>query len=485
VEVLIGLSLLLAGIVGGVGLIVFYRRRQAERARLRSDELRALDQRIATRIAGLREGGNAAVPPPPRSDDELADLARPIPALLPLESGTSLRSRLGLRRPSRDVDPAERSTSLRDTAVVLGVGVVLLVIASQFLPASTPPPNSTATPTSSLVAQLPTGTPNLLNPTPVSTATPAETPLPTPDITFEPTPTPIPTAAPSPVPGGGGGGGGGGGPTPTATPNPTVKPDTTPPSKPALFGIQSLSPTSVTLNWAASTDNVGVTGYRIYRNNLLRTTVTALSYTDSTLTPGTSYTYAARAVDAAGNLSIAAIQAVTAPSATPTPCVAVSITISPASATVTAGSGQSYSATDNCGNTVAATYSMSTDGACSGSTCTPTTAGSQTVTGSSSGHTDTATLNVNAGALASISISPPTATIAATTSQTYTATGFDAYGNSLGDVTSATTFSILPNADLSACSSNSCTPQTPASSYTVTGDAGGGITDSATLNTDP
>jgi hypothetical protein len=218
VEVLIALSLVLAGIVGGVGLIVVYRRRNAARGRLRSEELRALDQRIATRIAGLRDGAeSASVPLSPRSDDDLADLARPIPALLPLESGTSLTSRLGLRRPShRGVESAERSTALRDTAVVLGVGVVLLLVASQFLPASTPPPTATATPTASnLIAQLPTGTTNLLLPTATPGPTASETATPTVDITFEPTPTPKPTATPYHpyVP-----------PPPAPTPNPTVNP---------------------------------------------------------------------------------------------------------------------------------------------------------------------------------------------------------------------------------------------------------------------
>jgi hypothetical protein len=218
VEVLIALSLVLAGIVGGVGLIVVYRRRNAARGRLRSEELRALDQRIATRIAGLRDGAeSASVPLSPRSEDDLADLARPIPALLPLESGTSLTSRLGLRRPShRGVESPERSTALRDTAVVLGVGVALLLVASQFLPASTPPPTATATPTASnLIAQLPTGTTNLLLPTATPGPTASETATPTVDITFEPTPTPKPTATPYHpyVP-----------PPPAPTPNPTVNP---------------------------------------------------------------------------------------------------------------------------------------------------------------------------------------------------------------------------------------------------------------------
>ena len=60
----------------------------------------------------------------------------------------------------------------------------------------------------------------------------------------------------------------------------------------------------ITLTWNASTDNVGVTGYDIYLNNALLTSVpaTALTYTDTepdTLTA----TYFVRAHDAAGNQS--------------------------------------------------------------------------------------------------------------------------------------------------------------------------------------
>jgi hypothetical protein len=314
VEVLIGLSLVLAGVVGGAGLIVVYRRRQAARARLRSDELHALDQRIASRIAGLREGGNAAAAPPPRSDDELADLATPLPALLPLESGSSLLSRLGLRRPSRDVDPAERSTALRDTGVVLGVALVLLLIASQFLPASTPPPNSTATPTETLVAVLPTGTPNLLRPTAAPTATPAETPTSTPDITFEPTPTPVPTAAPTPYqpPSGGGGGGGGG------LPPPTTAPDTSPPSAVVLAG-NTVSASQINLSWSAATDNVAVAGYRVYRLNSQIDTVTTRSYSSTGLKPNQLYTYYVRAFDTSSNLGPSSnVISLTTPKATAT-----------------------------------------------------------------------------------------------------------------------------------------------------------------------
>ena len=61
----------------------------------------------------------------------------------------------------------------------------------------------------------------------------------------------------------------------------------------------------IALSWTGSTDNVGVTGYRIYRNGRLVKTVTSTSYTDSSLTPSTTYSYDVTARDAAGNESAA------------------------------------------------------------------------------------------------------------------------------------------------------------------------------------
>ena len=57
--------------------------------------------------------------------------------------------------------------------------------------------------------------------------------------------------------------------------------------------------------WNASTDNVGVTGYGLYRNGTLLGTVAAhvRSVRYVNLTCGTTYTLAIDAVDAAGNRS--------------------------------------------------------------------------------------------------------------------------------------------------------------------------------------
>jgi hypothetical protein len=56
----------------------------------------------------------------------------------------------------------------------------------------------------------------------------------------------------------------------------------------------------IDLRWGAATDNVGVTGYHLYRNGTLIRTVTTLTNRDA---PGRgTFTYMVRALDAAGNL---------------------------------------------------------------------------------------------------------------------------------------------------------------------------------------
>ncbi len=79
--------------------------------------------------------------------------------------------------------------------------------------------------------------------------------------------------------------------------------DTTAPSTPLNLTSSSKTSTSVTLAWSAATDNIGVTGYNVYVNNVLKTTVTTLNTVVTGLTAATSYTFTVRAKDAAGNLS--------------------------------------------------------------------------------------------------------------------------------------------------------------------------------------
>jgi chitodextrinase len=64
----------------------------------------------------------------------------------------------------------------------------------------------------------------------------------------------------------------------------------------------SISKKKVTLSWGASTDNVGVTGYRIYRNGTQVGSTVGTSYVDTVPGRPTGVTYYVRAYDAAGNL---------------------------------------------------------------------------------------------------------------------------------------------------------------------------------------
>jgi fibronectin type 3 domain-containing protein len=124
----------------------------------------------------------------------------------------------------------------------------------------------------------------------------------------------------------------------------------------------------VTLNWQASTDNVGVTGYRVWRNGsqVGSTAGTVRTYTDSNMAPG-SYSYVVEATDAAGNVSSPSntANATVLDTTKPTP---------PANLTATGSAGQvalSWQlATDNVGVTGYRVFRGSTQVASLGGTAT-------------------------------------------------------------------------------------------------------------------
>src|SRR5439155_1302070 len=80
-------------------------------------------------------------------------------------------------------------------------------------------------------------------------------------------------------------------------------PDTQAPTTPTGLSAGGATQTSVSLSWNASMDNVGVTGYTVYKNGSSVATTSATAYTVAGLTCGTSYTLAVDAFDAAGNHS--------------------------------------------------------------------------------------------------------------------------------------------------------------------------------------
>src|SRR5881392_2647353 len=89
-------------------------------------------------------------------------------------------------------------------------------------------------------------------------------------------------------------------PASATTPAP---PDTTPPSVPTGLTASAVSSSQINLSWTASSDNVGVSGYRVYRNGTQIATTGATSFANTGLSPSTTYSYTVAAYDAAGNLS--------------------------------------------------------------------------------------------------------------------------------------------------------------------------------------
>lgn len=99
-------------------------------------------------------------------------------------------------------------------------------------------------------------------------------------------------------------------------------PDTTAPTVPANLTATALSYPQINLNWTASTDAVGVTGYSIFRcvgtgctPTVQLATTASVSHQDINLTASTVYVYGVKAYDAAGNISVLST---TASATTPT-----------------------------------------------------------------------------------------------------------------------------------------------------------------------
>ncbi|MGX1493070.1 glycoside hydrolase family 6 protein [Streptomyces tendae] len=82
--------------------------------------------------------------------------------------------------------------------------------------------------------------------------------------------------------------------------------DTSAPTAPTGLRATAKTASSVSLAWTAATDNVGVTGYDVYRDGTrVGSTTAGTTYTDTGLSAATAYGYTVRARDAAGNVSAA------------------------------------------------------------------------------------------------------------------------------------------------------------------------------------
>jgi PKD repeat protein len=94
-----------------------------------------------------------------------------------------------------------------------------------------------------------------------------------------------------------------------ATAQITVAADASAPSAPGSVAATAIGPGEIDLSWSASTDNVGVTGYEIYRDGtatpLATVNANAFAYQDKVVAPSSTHTYTVKAFDAAGNRSVA------------------------------------------------------------------------------------------------------------------------------------------------------------------------------------
>jgi endoglucanase len=81
--------------------------------------------------------------------------------------------------------------------------------------------------------------------------------------------------------------------------------DTQPPTTPANLRVTGTTSSTVSLAWDASTDDVGVTAYQVFRGTTLAGSATATMFTDTGRAASTAYTYTVVAQDASGKQSTA------------------------------------------------------------------------------------------------------------------------------------------------------------------------------------
>lgn len=184
--------------------------------------------------------------------------------------------------------------------------------------------------------------------------------------------------------------------------------DVTAPSVPTGLTVTAPASNTVNIGWAASSDNVGVAGYRVIRDGGVIAAVGSTSYTDNAVSGGASYSYRISAYDGAGNTSA--------------PSTAVNVT-PPDTIVPSAPSGLSASATGP--NRVVLTWNGSSDTGGSGlAGYRIYRGGAHIANSSSSPHTDT-------------SASPGTA-------YSYTVAAYDNAGNVSAHSNTASATTPLP-----------------------------------------
>ncbi|WP_342481974.1 cellulase family glycosylhydrolase [Paenibacillus sp. FSL L8-0340] len=204
----------------------------------------------------------------------------------------------------------------------------------------------------------------------------------------------------------------------------TTTPDTTAPTTPTNLISSSKTATSVSLAWAASTDNVGVTGYDIYNGTTLAGSSTATSYTVTGLTANTAYSFTVKAKDAANNISAASTAlSVTTSASADTTAPTIPTNLISSSKTATSVSLAWAASTDNVGVTGYDIYNGTT---LAGSS----TATSYTVTGLTANTAYSFTVKAKDAAN---NISVASTALSVTTSASATNQGFYINGTTLYD----------------------------------------------------
>ncbi len=95
--------------------------------------------------------------------------------------------------------------------------------------------------------------------------------------------------------------------------------DAVAPSIPAPVTATPIATTQIDVTWGASTDNNVLAGYRLFRDAVQIATTTLLTYSDTGLTPSTTYTYYVDAFDLFGNISTSSVSVSTTTFAAPPP----------------------------------------------------------------------------------------------------------------------------------------------------------------------
>ena len=128
--------------------------------------------------------------------------------------------------------------------------------------------------------------------------------------------------------------------------------DTQAPTTPTNLASSNITSTGFTLSWTASTDNVGITGYDIYKDGLLYSSATATSATITGLSASTTYSFTVKAKDAAGNVSSASTTlSVSTPAAADTQAPTTPANLASSNVTSTGFTLSWTASTDNVGVT--------------------------------------------------------------------------------------------------------------------------------------